>query len=148
MAGKYRSLVLLRTWTCLFIVPLCTVKPWEWVCLPASLKACLKTMDIFEGELIRSTGSGYFWNMGNIFINVLLSAIITLNQGFSAFIRQRTKFTLVYWSAGHNVINEDNLLKLHGNLLTMLLTYCYKQAHISLLQNQSLVRHTTLLLLA
>jgi hypothetical protein len=63
------------------------VEPYEQVCLPTPLKACLKTMDIFDEVLLRSTG--------NIFLNVLPSAIIAFYHGFSAFSRSRVKFTLV-----------------------------------------------------
>jgi hypothetical protein len=35
---------------------------------------------------------------------------------------------------------EDNLLKLHGNLLTMLLTYYYKQVHVPISQQLSFTK--------
>jgi hypothetical protein len=75
----------------------------------ALLKETLKTMDMSDRELIRSTGSGYVWNRGNIFLYVLLSAIITLNQEFSAFSTLRAKFMLVYYFTGCNIINKGNL---------------------------------------
>jgi hypothetical protein len=55
-----------------------------------------------------------------------------LNQGFSTFCRPRAKFTLTCQFAGHKVIKENSLLKLHASILKMLLTNYYKQDHISL----------------
>jgi hypothetical protein len=42
---------------------------------------------------------------------------------------ERVKFSLSYPLAGRKIINQDNLLKLHGHVKTMLLTYYYKQVH-------------------
>jgi hypothetical protein len=41
----------------------------------------------------------------------------------------RAKFTLAYQLAGRKLVNEDNLLKLHGHLLTVQQTHYYKQVH-------------------
>jgi hypothetical protein len=57
---------------------------------------------------------------------------LPLGQGLSASSRPRAKFTYAYRLVGCKVINDDNLLKLHGNILKILLTYYYKQVHISL----------------
>jgi hypothetical protein len=46
-----------------------------------------------------------------------------LSQKFSNFSRSRAQFTLAYRLSGHKLINEDNLLKLHINLLKMLTSY-------------------------
>jgi hypothetical protein len=40
-------------------------------------------------------------------------------------------FTLVYRLAGIKVINELNELKLHGNVLTVLLSYYYEEVQIT-----------------
>jgi hypothetical protein len=69
------------------------------------------------------------------------------------FQTEGARFTLAYRLAGREIINEDNLSKLHSNLLKMLLAYYYEQVPIGLSldhflqQNQSLVRYLTLLLL-
>jgi hypothetical protein len=62
------------------------------------------------------------------------------NRGSQTF--PEVNFTLAYQLAGHEIINWDDLLKLHGTLLKMFVTYCYKQVHIphnnTLFQNHSL----------
>jgi hypothetical protein len=46
-------------------------------------------------------------------------------RGSQPFSEQGATFTLSYRLAGRKVINEDNLLKRHGNLLKMLANYAY-----------------------
>jgi hypothetical protein len=48
-----------------------------------------------------------------------------LRQGFSTFSRLRATLILSYQIAGRNVINEDNLLKRHCDLLKILLNWAY-----------------------
>jgi hypothetical protein len=72
-----------------------------------------------------------------------------LTQGIPVFSRHRIPFTLAYQLVIRKIIKEDNLLKCHGSLLNMLLSFCCIEAHLLLRhfleENQSLVRYLTLL---
>jgi hypothetical protein len=60
-------------------------------------------------------------------------------QGAINLSRLRAAFTISYQLVGHWVINENNLLKLNGNLLKELPAYYCK--HVYILQNNLLQKN-------
>jgi hypothetical protein len=77
-----------------------------------------------------------------------------VDQDFSAFSRPEATFSLSYWFMGHKVINEDNLLKCHGNLVQCsqmmprpTIANWFTQCSVNFFNSRLLVRYLTLLLL-
>jgi hypothetical protein len=56
-------------------------------------------------------------------ILLILSFYLRLGLKFSTFFRYGATFILSYLLGGFKIIKKDKLLKLHGNLLNVLLSY-------------------------